>query len=203
MRLEILYRYGGIYLDADLECIHPLDDSLLRYHCFTCYENEVVRPQLIANGVIGCEPHHPLIRLGIEAIHGLEINRDQAWKEVGPLLFTKLVMQHEILHGKVKILPSYAFYPVHYTGVCYRGKGKVYALHYWNCLNHIDKKAMLIRQIYGQYAMTAPSGWIIPWIEASLNFPKSPTQLSLIPLKEKNIDKQARENLLLPEHPLG
>ena len=28
LRLEILYRYGGVYVDGDLECLRPLDDVL-------------------------------------------------------------------------------------------------------------------------------------------------------------------------------
>lgn len=132
LRIEILYDYGGIYLDADSECLHSLDDSLLRYHFFACYENEKIRPGTIANGTIGCEKGHPIMLELINAVHNItEIGSMPAWAEVGPLLFTKIIKEYEVYHGYVAILPSHAFYPDHYAGVHYSGHGKVYAKQHW------------------------------------------------------------------------
>jgi mannosyltransferase OCH1-like enzyme len=131
-RVEILYQEGGIYLDADSECLNALDDSLRVHPCFACYEHEMLKPGLIQTGVLGCKPKHPLMLEMIQAIAAIEdVNEREPWFEVGPFLFTRIVRFYEIYHGAIKILPSYLFFPIHYWGACYAGEEKVYATHHW------------------------------------------------------------------------
>jgi hypothetical protein len=56
MRWEILHAAGGIVVDADSIALRPLDDHLLDCEAFACWENEIVRPGLIAAGYFGAEP---------------------------------------------------------------------------------------------------------------------------------------------------
>jgi hypothetical protein len=132
-RIEILCKWGGIFLDADLECILPLDDYLRRFHFFASYENEIECPGNIANGIMGSEPGHPILLEMIKAISLLDnINKKPAWKTVGPALLTKTIQHHQIHSSPVKILPSHAFLPKHYNSTePYKGKGKTYANHFW------------------------------------------------------------------------
>lgn len=51
IRLEQLYKYGGIYLDSDVFLYKPIDD-LLHEKIFLSYENDTY----VVNGVIGAEP---------------------------------------------------------------------------------------------------------------------------------------------------
>ena len=53
LRYEILYRYGGVYVDTDYECIETLDDILCRRStsCFMGVSNASVLE--INNGLIG------------------------------------------------------------------------------------------------------------------------------------------------------
>lgn len=48
-RLKVLYEYGGIYFDTDIEVLKPFD-GYLRHHSFCGYENK-----WIGTGVIGAE----------------------------------------------------------------------------------------------------------------------------------------------------
>ena len=50
MRLSVLYKYGGIYLDTDMELIKKLD-VFLKHHAFTAFESR----ELISAGIIGAE----------------------------------------------------------------------------------------------------------------------------------------------------
>ena len=61
IRLELLYKYGGVFLDADSLCIEPIDD--LMDTNFLIYENEKVRKGLIANGIMGFTPKQNTKRL--------------------------------------------------------------------------------------------------------------------------------------------
>lgn len=111
MRYEILYKYGGVYLDADLECIEPLTDEFLNNHEFFCWENEKKSPGLIANTIIGAQQFSPVMYDLIDSIRRLDdINKLPAWQTTGPKLVTNVAMKHG-----VTIYPSWYFLPSHYS----------------------------------------------------------------------------------------
>lgn len=136
LRYEILWRYGGVYVDADCEALRPLDPLLgSAGGLFAGYEGSTADPGLIASGVIGCAPHHPLMRVLIDE---LDIERDgHAWEIAGPLYFTEAIRKtspHADIH------PAHYFYPIHhrdrwplYFGVSRRDPrlANSYFMHHW------------------------------------------------------------------------
>ena len=56
IRLEVLYNYGGVYLDSDIELYRPIDD-LLNNTMFICKEDD----EYVVNLVIGSVPKNPII----------------------------------------------------------------------------------------------------------------------------------------------
>lgn len=135
IRYEILNRYGGIYIDADSYCIEKLGNFLLETS-FAVYENEKIRKGLVATGVLGFEPNHPLLSNILEIINKIPVSKEEtgkkAWQTVGPLLFTKI---YNKTLPKLKIYPSFMFYPEHYTGLKYEGHGKSFAYQFWGSTN--------------------------------------------------------------------
>ena len=133
IRWEILYEYGGVFLDADSICIEPLDDVLMTKKCFSGWENEEARPGLIATGTMGFPPKHPLVANAIEWIKENEVTyaktNQKAWYNVGPGLLTR--MYDTKLYKDLHIFPSYTFLPYHFTGREYIGHGKIYAYQEW------------------------------------------------------------------------
>lgn len=133
MRMEILYNYGGIYIDADSFCIEPIDGLLEKHNAFAAYENEQVRPGLVANGNMAFPSHHPLCKAAITLIFHNKVSfRDtkrRAWMNTGPMLLTNLLKASNF--NDVNILPSYYFLPLHCTGLRYAGHSKVYAYQEW------------------------------------------------------------------------
>ena len=95
IRWEILYKYGGVFIDADSICIEPFDETLMSYKAFASYENEEARKGLVATGTMGFYPHHPLCRDAVEWILKNETSVEKtgyrAWKTVGPGLLTNLL----------------------------------------------------------------------------------------------------------------
>tara|TARA_B100001287_G_scaffold276559_1_gene287875 strand:- start:1354 stop:2820 length:1467 start_codon:yes stop_codon:yes gene_type:complete len=151
LRWEILYEYGGIFLDADSICIEPFDDLIEKYNAFAGYENEIVRcagwakgnkeyndvlantHPLIATGTMAFPKNHELPKLAIEWIKNncIDINKinKRAWRTVGPGLLTRLYFSKK--WDDITILPSYYFLPIHACGLEYKGHGKVYAYQEW------------------------------------------------------------------------
>ena len=92
LRLEILYRDGGVYLDTDLECLRPLDPFLDGEEFVgVCH-----KPGRITNTAIAAIPKHPLLKRALQEVHPMDMywtNSSERLKEVaGPLLLERLVV---------------------------------------------------------------------------------------------------------------
>jgi len=102
IRLEALYRWGGIYVDSDCEPYRSLE-PLLGAHAFAGWEDRNVIP----DAVLGAEPEHPAILACIKL--ALKLLPKGAW-ESGPGVTTRLLKNRP----DVLLLPPGSFYPYHY-----------------------------------------------------------------------------------------
>jgi len=129
MRYEILHEHGGVYVDADSVCVRPLDDWLLDNRLFAVWESERHRPAIIANGFIGCVPHHPALRAIILAASRMRKLQGEPWELVGPVFFTRMILPFCPLDAT--ILPSVLFLPEHHSDGDVRASSLIYAKHEW------------------------------------------------------------------------
>jgi len=131
LRLEVLEKYGGIYIDADCVPLRPLTDDLLEHDSWAVYENEIERPNLVANGIVGATKNNLLMSLLLNEIRLLtSVHSSEAWEVTGPKLFADTIKKFE--YRGIKIFPSYYFLPTHYTGAKVSTNGfKPYSEHVW------------------------------------------------------------------------
>jgi mannosyltransferase OCH1-like enzyme len=61
LRLEVLHRYGGVYVDSDFECRRPLEPLLEGVTFFVAY----LKPGRINNAIVGSVPGHPILERAI------------------------------------------------------------------------------------------------------------------------------------------
>lgn len=90
LRYEILSQFGGIYVDADFECIGPFDDICKMVDFVTGLAYASGPPDLY-NGLIGCRPHHPIIErcnASLRAGNG-DSSFGRILETTGPLFFTR------------------------------------------------------------------------------------------------------------------
>ena len=118
MRWEILYKYGGVFIDADTICIEPLDDYFMTRNAFALFENENTRDSLIATTYMGFIPQHPLCRDIINWIDSDEsshfINKIFAWGSVGPVLLSRFL--NTGFYKDFSVFPSHCLLPTHFLG---------------------------------------------------------------------------------------
>ena len=107
LRYELLWQFGGVYVDADSLALRPLDPLLANVEMFAGYERGT--SGLVANGVIGCTPRHPDMD---RMIRDLSIEGSDAWETVGPLYFTRMIDSYQM---QLTIYPACYFYPIHHT----------------------------------------------------------------------------------------
>lgn len=145
LRYELLERFGGVYVDIDYECIKPFDQ--LHYGCefYCCALGENV----IANALIGCVPHHPILQICVKRIKhaNIETNNFQKILEmVGPIFFTRCILDYWSLtiDKNLKIFTPEFSFPMsssrrfdYWNGLITEAELETYrnssafAIHYW------------------------------------------------------------------------
>lgn len=115
MRLEILYNYGGIYLDTDVEILQSLDPFLQYTYPFAAWESG----DTIGSAVIGSPPkNEQILEIIIYCLGSIIIESENKKIEYSgklrmfsPSAITKLWKDNEA----VRLLNSQSFYPYHWT----------------------------------------------------------------------------------------
>jgi mannosyltransferase OCH1-like enzyme len=75
MRLKILYRYGGIYVDTDFICLQPFANLLATFpDAALLVANEIQTDKYISNSFIATVPKHPVIQRAYEEISSINVN---------------------------------------------------------------------------------------------------------------------------------
>ena len=132
MRYEILFHYGGFYLDADLDCVRPLDDWLCDCELLAVRESEIHRRGVIANGIIGAIPWQSVFWRCLDKICALTptfLADPHVWafQTTGPTLWTAMLKEAR----NALIVPSVLFLPQHYVDEAERDSSLIYARHAW------------------------------------------------------------------------
>ncbi|MAV84870.1 MAG: hypothetical protein CML11_03545 [Puniceicoccaceae bacterium] len=113
LRYEILFHFGGIFVDADEHCIkniNPLFEEIFQgfCNCFAVYEKG--NSGLIANGIMGCTKKNPFME---KMVNGINIDQEgRTWEIVGPKYLTDLIKKH---NPAVHLFKSKVFLPVHHS----------------------------------------------------------------------------------------
>lgn len=129
MRYEILYKYGGIALDADSYCMRPLEDWLLEPVAFSAWEQELVRNNLIATTAMGGEKGAGFWKDCIDELHETDCSQSKlAWLITGPMLVTNVYFKK---NPTLTVYPSHFFIQDHHAGVRTVAQGHYFANHLW------------------------------------------------------------------------
>lgn len=123
-RYEILYRFGGAYVDVDVDFLKPLDSLHYKYDFYAGFEpfwsTSETRCLTIGNSIIGSVAGHPLLKYCIKSIkysHSVALDVDTKLATVirtGPMFLTKAclkILMKDKEHLNV-ILPSEYLYPL-------------------------------------------------------------------------------------------
>lgn len=111
-RYEILYRYGGLYLDTDFACLKKFDEI---HRSCTFYTGISRCGETLLNGLIGSRPGHPIMMGCINAIKNTDTksNFHEMMEETGPYFFSHQFRKaiHLVREEKTVVFPPIYFYP--------------------------------------------------------------------------------------------
>ena len=103
LRLELLQRHGGVYVDTDFECRRSIEPLLDGVTFFCAY----IDPGRVNNALIGSVPGHPLLERGIRELRPRTTFGPVDKEGTGPLFFNRLVSGD----SGVTIFAEELFYP--------------------------------------------------------------------------------------------
>ena len=143
LRYEILYRFGGLYVDTDFECFRSFDIFLhgLDFFVGSGFGDNFT----VYNGLIASVPNHPIIKTCIENITIGNLKKKfvsspslNVLYTTGPYFLTRHLFKEVNNGGRCVVFPVGYFYPwPHY---CRHDKGNIstwlrpetYAIHHWH-----------------------------------------------------------------------
>lgn len=143
VRLDVVYQYGGIYLDTDVEVVRALDD-LLEQSFFLGYEDE----DYINTGIgFGAVKGHPVVQLMMNKYH--QLNDDYV---TCPVLNTEALYE---VYGEAIFLENQEH-------VRQLGDGRLYAPEYFCPKDFKTKQLRLTQRTYTIHHYDG--SWLSPWV---------------------------------------
>lgn len=119
VRLIVIQKFGGIYLDCDMEVIKPLD-SLLTHKAFAAIQDGSGQ---ICNAAFGAEPYHPWIDWQLSNVMAF-FRKDIPWS---------VTLMTQAPRKDVTIVPTDTFYPWLWTTPKWERchTANTLAIHHW------------------------------------------------------------------------
>lgn len=140
LRYMILYKYGGIYIDADTVVLKPAKfaEFLETNEAHLFFGKEDLKPEfiqfvingdrspdvhgrtwLVANGLIGVKPNHPFFKRVLDECgeYSKRMRGKGAWREVGPAYITTLYEEMKEQYPDIMVYPMSYFYPLDWHGI--------------------------------------------------------------------------------------
>lgn len=158
IRLIVLYRFGGIYVDSDVELLRPLD-TLLDNKAFVGFETY----EYVNSGqILGTEKNNPIINEHLGQYDTLKYNESNALSEITcPKLLTELLLSKGLKpNNREQIVSGMHIYPSDYFNPFDARTGKMkktensYSVHWsahsWINMNPLASKfTRLCHRLFG------------------------------------------------------
>ena len=148
LRYEILYNYGGVYIDCDFLCLKSIDELIENIDGFSAYEST----EYIAIGIMGFKRGDLFLKKIIQYLeYNTLINKDKNIpNQTGPVFFTKMCDLFIKDDKNYKLFSPIYFYNYTYkdkinnNAIIYNNNN--YALHLWGY--SWDKNKSFKKKIY-------------------------------------------------------
>jgi hypothetical protein len=125
LRSELLFRFGGVYVDTDVECRRSIEPLIEDVKAFAAW----VRPGRIGSAVLGAEPEHPAIERLLVEMKDRVGKMDQIEATVGLLTDVLSEADDVMLFGPETFYP---YHPRHAPADEGEGFEEAYAVHHWS-----------------------------------------------------------------------
>ena len=136
VRLYVLYNYGGVYMDTDVEVIKPID-AFLTDQAFSGFEND----ELIPTGIMASEKGFDIFQLLLSYYDDRHfIKPDGTFDNVTNVLVITAMMEDRgfVKNGQKQNIDGFVFYPKDYFCPKDFISGKIKKTKNTVCIHHFD-----------------------------------------------------------------
>ena len=130
-RYEVVFRFGGVYLDTDMECLKPIDALIDGLSFFAGREINGA----IGSAMFGAAPSHPILGEAVRRLPGSCFAFHRVDEQSGPRLLTEVSSKPCVeSRNDVRIFRPEFFYPYNYDEPFRRNESfpTAYAVHHWS-----------------------------------------------------------------------
>ena len=144
LRMNILARYGGIYLDTDFLCVRSFEPLLKQQYCTAFAGSEEAQQDnvfnhLLTGALIGSTAGHFLLRRAAKLILSVALGPESPVVKTGPYFLAKMVRQYNISSDCMYVYNKKLFYhcdfnqrkQCHSKLAEYKKDPGIYAIHLW------------------------------------------------------------------------
>jgi mannosyltransferase OCH1-like enzyme len=139
LRYEILYRFGGLYVDIDYECLKPFDIFMHSYDFFAGIEPITMISFMVGVAIIGSAPKHPYLKQSIDTIKDFR-HLKILGERTGPNHLTRAITKIGYLENVI-LFPSTYLYPLN----CPIKNAK------FNVINYLNQESFGIHYYFGTW----------------------------------------------------
>ena len=188
VRAYVIFNFGGIYLDTDVELCRPLDDLLDKSKCFGGFEdNGFVNPGLIFAGEKGSIISKEL--MDIYASYRLKKIKGTFNFIPIPEIFSKLLLKHGLKQNNVhQELDAFTVYPTEYfcpkslhTGLL-SITDNTYSIHHFNGSWTTERRQNIIQERWHFYEKYGNDSYLVEMFENINHYKKQ--SIDLVSLKK-------------------
>ena len=144
LRMAILSKFGGIYMDTDFWCLRNFERLLQNQYCsgFSAneesnYDNQ--RFRLVSGGLIGTVPNHPVLVAAAREIQLASLGDGKPNVITGPFFWGSMIKKYNTSSHCIYVYNKTVFYPCQYGNVLectdrfeeFQRNTNVYAIHWW------------------------------------------------------------------------
>jgi inositol phosphorylceramide mannosyltransferase catalytic subunit len=120
LRYELLYKFGGIYIDADSYWLGLDLGDLIKQTNYTGFfaaiENKEKCNKCLANGVMGSSVNNPIAKYLVDIMNKQYNTHIRDYAVVGPWLTVGPYYIDQILYKfNITVFPDYYFYPIYWA----------------------------------------------------------------------------------------
>ncbi|MCX5922354.1 MAG: glycosyltransferase [Candidatus Dependentiae bacterium] len=135
LKWEIVYRFGGVYIDTDFECLKPLDPLQHGYDFYTGLQPLDTHMVQLGAALFAATPGHPILKSCVETIKDNQ-HMHQIVVKTGPIHFTRCCFRNSYVDDLVNVvLPASYLYPCGYDQkglpATVWQKSESFAIHHW------------------------------------------------------------------------
>jgi mannosyltransferase OCH1-like enzyme len=132
LRFELLWLYGGVYIDTDFECLRSIESLLEKVQVFASFETD----WSVNGALMGAVPGHPFVEMLLDSLPSSvsEYGGVNAAISSGPGFITRCLEAWDAEGGEpVTLFPARYFYPYlwHEKHRRFEQFPDAYAIHHW------------------------------------------------------------------------